>query len=320
MGLIMPVDLSNTPSVLAFDVGGSHISAALCTLNGLQILQMARTELPPNPTLAQFLDLLYELARQVTPPQSMPVGGAVAVPGPFDLTAGISQMRHKLASLYGVNLRTALAERFGWRPAQFCFVNDAVAFLLGEVHSGAARGARKTIGIVLGTGIGSAFALDGRWVQEGNGIPSGGEIWNLPYRYGTVEDLLSTRAIKAGYLALTGKDEEVITIATGAGFDHEARTIFQIFGLTLGEVIRDVLAPFGPDVVVLGGGISRSAALFLPFAQNQLHGFGFKLVTSTLLDRAPFVGAAAFWRNGSDTTSVGSVTNTNRAGSLRDGP
>lgn len=293
----MSINLSDTPSVLAFDVGGSHITAAHCALNELQILQMARTELPTDPTLNQFLDLLHELAREVTPLKSSPLGSAIAVPGPFDLVAGISEMRHKLNSLYGVNLRIALAKRFGWRPEQFCFVNDAVAFLLGEVQSGAARAAKKAIGIVLGTGIGSAFALDGQWIQEGPGIPPGGEIWNLPYGPGTVEDLLSTRAIKAGYAALTGKNADVITIACGANSDPHARAVFQTFGHTLGEVICDVLASFGPDVIVLGGGISRSANLFLPFAQNQLNGFGFKLVTSTLLDNAPLVGAAASFTN-----------------------
>jgi glucokinase len=204
--------------------------------------------------------------------------------------------------------------------AWFFFLNDAAAFLLGEVHCGAARGARKAIGVVLGTGIGSAFARDGQWVTLGDGIPPGGEIWNLPYRNGVVEDLLSTRAIKAGYAALTGKDEEVISIASRSASDPEARAVFKTFGLNLGQVFRDVLAPFGPDVVVLGGGISGSARLFLPFAQNQINGLGFKLITSSLLDKAPLVGAASFWRDGSDTSASASIQDSERADSLRDGP
>jgi glucokinase len=313
------VDLSEARSVLAYDVGGSHISVARCTLSDFRIVGTARAPLPPDLSSDRFLDLLHGLGRDMGIHRSPAAGAAFAVPGPFDLVAGVSHMRHKLKSLYGVNLRAALAERFGWHPAQFCFVNDAVAFLLGEVQCGTACGARRAIGIVLGTGIGSAFARDGQWVTEGEGVPPGGEIWDLPYENGTVEDLLSTRAIKGGYAARTGKDEEVVSIASGSDSDPDARAVFQAFGFNLGKVFRDVLAPFRPDVVVLGGGISRSARLFLPFAQKQLNGFDFKLVTSSLLDKAPLVGAAAFWRDGSDTSPGAAIEVSDRADSLRDG-
>ena len=320
MGVAVAIDHSDARSVLAIDIGGSHISVARCNLIGFGILRTARAELPPDPSCDEFLDLIHSLSHEMLPDSSVPVGAVLAVPGPFDLVSGVSHMQHKLKSLYGLDLRKALAERFGWRSGQFLFVGDAVAFLLGEVNCGAARGARKAIGIVIGTGIGSAFACDGELVTQGHGIPPGGEIWNLPYGNGIVEDLLSTRAIKGGYGALTGRDEEVISIATRADFDPEARAVFQRFGLNLGRVFRDVLAPFGPDVVVLGGGISRSARLFLPFAQNQLNGFGFKLVTSRLLDKAPLVGAASFWRSDTDISTKAAIYDPERTDSLRDGP
>ncbi len=316
----MPDDHSVISCDLSFDIVGSHISAACCSLDDLQILRAARADLPPDPTSAQFVDLLYKLGCEVTIPQAAALGGVLAVPGPFDMVAGISRMRHKLKSLYGVDLRAQLAERFGWESAQVSFLNDAAAFLLGEAQSGAARGAKRAIGIVLGTGIGSAFACDGHWVTQGEGVPAGGEIWNLPYGDGVVEDLLSTRAIKAGYSALTGKDEEVITIAARADLDPDARAVFQTFGFNLGQVFRDVLTSFAPDVVVLGGGISRSARLFLPFAQNQLHNVGLKLVTSALLDKASMVGAAASWRNDSDISRNAAIADSDRAGLLRDAP
>ena len=112
--------------------------------------------------------------------------------------------------------------------------------------------------------------------------------------------MLSTRAIKREYAMRTARDEDVVTIADSAGHDERARAVFESFGVNLGRVFVDILAPFAPDVVVLGGGISRAAHLFLPFAQNQLNGISMKLVTSSLLDEAPLVGEAAFWREGSD--------------------
>jgi glucokinase len=289
-------DSFDVRSVLAYDIGGSHISAALCELERLRAPRIASAPLRPDASSIEFLDLLDTLRRDLLRESSPIVGAVLAVPGPFDLAAGVSYMQHKLKSLYGINLKSALAQRLNLPMDKLSFVNDAAAFLLGEVHAGAAQGAKRAVGIVLGTGIGCAFAENGEWVTDGNGVAPGGEIWNLPYRGGTVEDLLSTRAIRCDYAKRTGTDEEVAAIAQRASCDAHAVASFENFGSNLGQVFRDILTPFAPDVVVIGGGISRSSQLFLPSAENQLNGNGFKLVTSSLLDQAALLGAAAFWR------------------------
>jgi hypothetical protein len=50
-------------------------------------------------------------------------------------------------------------------------------------------------------------------------------------------------------------------------------------------------------VIVFGGGISRSSHLFLPAARNQVNGLGIRLVPSVLLEKAPLLGAAMYWRD-----------------------
>ncbi len=282
--------------VLTFDVGGSHVSAGLCRLPDLEIIRVASAPLGEVASFEGFVDLLHRLGKEAASAEENIAGASLAVPGPFDCDAGVSLMQHKLQPLYGKSLRNALAAKFGWAPDQLRFLNDACAYLLGEVGAGSVRGAKRAAGLTLGTGVGSAFAVDGRAVTEGAGVPSGGEIWNFPYGDGTVEDLISTRKLKADYLSLTGKDIEVIEIAAAAASEPAAREVFETFGLHLGEVLRDVIAPFRPDMVVIGGGISRSAPLFLPVAERQIAGLGFRVVTSTLLDQAPLVGAAQFWR------------------------
>ena len=261
-------------------------------------MRMTRARLRGDEPASRMMDLVYELARDTASGELDKAGGAVlAFPGPFDYCAGISQMRHKLQSLYGVDLRQGLAQRFNWSPRRFRFLNDAGAFLLGEVAAGAAEGAVRAVGIALGTGIGSAFALNGRWVKDGDGVPHGGEIWNLPYGAGMVEDLLSTRAIRQDYAQRTGKDKEVAAMAADAAADADARQVFESFGVHLGQALQAILAPFAPDVIVVGGGIARSAGLFLPIAQKQLNGMKARLVTASLGDEAPLVGATAFWQS-----------------------
>jgi glucokinase len=204
-------------------------------------------------------------------------------------------MRHKLPYLYGVDLRSAVAECFGWLPDQVRFVNDADAFLLGEIGAGLAQIGTRTVGITLGTGVGSAFAVNGRVVTEGSGVPSGGEIWNLPYENSTVEDFVSSRAIQRSYERRGSQSPHVVDLAMIAGDDPAANECFIEFGYHLGRVLHSILSNFAPNIVVLGGGISRSAHLFLPTAQRELDGLSARVVVSTLLDHAPLVGAGVAW-------------------------
>ncbi len=283
--------------LLAVDVGGSHVSAALCALDDLRVIELTDAPLTGVCSFEGFVDLLYLLGREVAGKPRRIAGASLAVPGPFDCAAGVSLMKHKLQWLYGKDLRGALAARFGWAPCQLVFLNDARAFLLGELNAGSARGAARAVGMTLGTGIGSAFALDGHCVTEGKGVPPGGEIWNYPYRGGIVEDLISSRAVKADYAARTGKDLEVKEIAEIAPSDPAARQVFEKLGRDLGEVIRNVIGPFRPERVVVGGAIARSAPLFLPAAQMALKGLDVQIVPSQLFDRAQLIGAAAYWRD-----------------------
>jgi glucokinase len=282
--------------VLSFDVGGSHVAAGLCRMSDLEVLHVAGAPLLGIDSFERFVDMLHRLAEQVTVEDVNLSGAALAVPFPFDTEAGVSLMQHKLKPLYGRNLRTALAAKFGWSPLQLRFLNDACAYVLGELATGSLKGTRRAAGLTLGTGIGSAFTVNGACVVSGEGVPPEGEVWNLPYANATVEDLISTRAIRAAYRTLTGRDMEVADIASAAPYDPDARAVFAEFGMHLGQVLRDIVAPFRPERVVLGGGIAHAAELFLPAAEPEIAGLGFQAVISTLFDRAPLVGAAHYWR------------------------
>ena len=154
------------PCVLVYDVGGSHISAAVCRKRGYQLGEVVRVNLPEEQTSEAFLEVLRSLG--VKAMEGARVEGAeFAMPGPFDYEKGISWMEHKMPYLYGVNVSEGLAARFDWKPEQVRFLNDAAAYLLGEVGAGAAQGVPRVVCVSLGTGVGSCFAVDGRVVSEG---------------------------------------------------------------------------------------------------------------------------------------------------------
>jgi len=293
--------------VLVYDIGGSHISAAICIGDAYRLGRVVSVLHPPQQTSEAFVRALHALGIEAADGFQNVQGAALAVPGPFDFAAGVSMMRHKLPYLYGIDLRMKLAERFGWQPTQVRFLLDARAFLLGEIGAGAARGVARAAGITLGTGIGSAFAVNGSLVTEGHGVPHGGEIWNLPYEEGIIEDSVSSRAIRSSYERHTGVAREVVELAAAAAVDVAAAEAFAEFGRHLGIALRGALAMFAPQVVVLGGGICRSEQLFLPAAQHELEDLDTQLRISALLDDAPLVGAGVAWFNGSNGLSRDSI-------------
>jgi glucokinase len=133
-------------------------------------------------------------------------------------------------------------------------------------------------------------------VTGGKGVPPGGEIWNVPYQGGIVEDKISTRALKAAYLESKGQEREVASIAHYAtGGDPASVEVFEKFGHDLGVAIRTLLADFAPDVVVLGGGIARSSHLFFSATEAELKGTNIELRIAELADNAPLAGAGVAW-------------------------
>lgn len=325
---------------LVYDIGGSHVSAAVCEFPGYRLHGVVHAPLPSAESstrhfsAASFGRLIHTLGDSAATAAQILLtsiaGASLAFPGPFDYENGISRMQHKLHSLYGVDLKTSLATRFHWNPAQLCFLNDAASFTLGEAGAGAAQKAQRIVGITLGTGIGAAFALrsaNGVHIADsrpGNreGVPPGGEMWNLPYNGDatpapgtgtTVEDFVSTRYLRHHFQALTGREEEVAAIADTAQGDApcpdpplpppqrpdpndhlaahcRARQSFQDFGRHLGRALNQHAAAFRPDVIVLGGGIARASALFLPATRKALS-FSTEVVIATLMDEAALTGA-----------------------------
>ena len=132
-------------------------------------------------------------------------------------------------------------------------------------------------------------------VHEGVGVPNGGEVWNIPWHGGIVEDVISTRSIQAAYRSRTGHELSVHEIANSCPGNADAVAVFQQFGETLGEVLASIALDFHPAIIIFGGAISRSASLFLPQAATRL-GDDVHLKVSTLFESAALYGAAVHWK------------------------
>jgi glucokinase len=276
-------------SVVALDLGGTHVSAATIDVGSATVVSGSRVreELTAG---AGRDELVGRIRGAATAAQSGPVEAAgAAVPGPFDYDRGICLLEHKLESLYRVDLRAELASALLLPSNTVRFLNDAEAFLLGEWWAGAARRHDRVMGITIGTGLGSAFLEQGSIVRDGGRVPPGGELYRVPFRNAPVEERISRGALLARYGA---ESLEVVEIARRArAGERRARDAFDALSTDLADFLRPWLAAFAPSCLVVGGSIARSWDL-LERGLGALEADVAVLTPAEHIDDAALLGAA----------------------------
>jgi glucokinase len=278
--------------IAAFDIGGTHVTAALVDPGTAAVLPETRrrTALPADGSREELGSLVVGAAQAVASPEVK--RGGVAVPAPFDYEQGISRLRHKLPGLYGVDVRRELAGALGVPGRAVTFVNDAAAFLLGESGAGAARGHMRAVGITLGTGLGSAFLVDGRIVDSGPDVPTDGALYLVPFRGADVEDRISRRGLLARYPEPAVDVEQVAGRARRG--DGHAAAAFHDVAAELAEFLRPWVDGFGAQCLVVGGSIAQAWDLIMPGLAAGLESVQplELVVRAAQIDDAPLLGAA----------------------------
>lgn len=261
--------------VLALDIGGSFIKSAIVMRDG------TIKELPMQPSCSagEAPEIFSGLATVLRTAGDVDAVG-VAIPGPFDYAAGISWMEHKFGAIRGVKL----ADCFSDLPVRF--IHDANAFLLGEIAHGAARGFRRTAGITLGTGLGAAFAVDGKTKNNEWGSPAAEvTLWQRPLGDGIAEDRISSR----GLLAACPAESVKLLAERARNRDPASLGAWRSFGEALAEVLTPWYEELKPEVIVVGGQIARDLDLF---DEPLTH---LPLKPSVLGEKSALLGAAELW-------------------------
>ncbi|MGW6278625.1 ROK family protein [Kribbella sp. NPDC055071] len=244
-------------SAPALEIGGSHVTAALVDPVTGAVGRRVRRPLDGDAGASVLLSTIAAAANELAPGPGVAWG--VAIPGPFDYATGIGRFHDvgKFAALNGFDVGTAL--RVALAASEIHFVNDAVAFVVGEWTWGAAQGHDRAIGITLGTGVGSSFLAAGQPVTTGSTVPPEGRADLLTIDGAPLEDVVSTRAIVAAYRASGGVCTNVADVVTRAteGDPDASRCIERAYG-QLGLALAPWVRRFAATVVVLGGGITAA--------------------------------------------------------------
>lgn len=234
---------------LGIDIGGSAIKAGIVDLDGEPaVIERLEVATPQPATPDRIATVVGEIARRLA------ADGPIGVTFPAVIQRGIVLSAANVdASWIGTD-GDALFERATGRPV--FLINDADAAGIAEMRFGAGEGRRGTvIMITFGTGIGSAVFTDGRLVPN----------------------------TELGHLEIRGRDAEdraaaVVKTRLRLGWVRWARLA--------DEYLRTVERLFSPDLIIVGGGISRDADRFLPLLTVRA-----EVVPAAMENDAGIVGA-----------------------------
>ena len=282
-----------TPYVLTADVGGSHITTAICNIETNSIIEesIARVDVSSKDTAEHILKGWEKSFDQSIKSVNLTISGlGIAMPGPFDYENGISYITglDKFEAIYKMNVKQHLADDLSLDPSIIKFRNDAEASIAGEVWANFGKQYQNIIGITLGTGFGSA--------HYSKGVTKDTNWGSLPFKKGIADEYMSTRWFLKRYYELTGvRASEVKELAILGTKNPLVAAIFNEFAENLGDFLEEKVDEFKPELLIICGNIAKASDLFLPQLQKRLKSL--KIELARLGENAPLFGVASLFEN-----------------------
>ena len=273
------------PVVIGIDLGGTNVRAGL-VVDG----RLAEVRSVPVRSRGTREDVLADLFSAVDPLMVPGVAGIGAgVPSVIDLETGTVYDVQNIPSWKEVPLKARLAERY---RLPVSINNDANCFAAGEKRFGKLKPCDHGVGLIIGTGFGAGIIANGRLYS---GVNCGaGEFGMIPYLDRNFEAYASGQFFERVH-GVTGRE---LAARAGRG-DGPALEIFAAFGRHLGEALKIICYAVDPEIIVLGGSVSRSYDLFKAALWDAFRSYAYSLARGRLkievseTDNIAVLGAAA---------------------------
>jgi len=258
----------NSGKVIGVDLGGTKVLAA--RIDGTKIEASSRLLVSASGTKEQVISELITTIENVV--DSSVTGIGIGVPGIVDVEQGILYDLQNIPSWKEVHLKKIIENRFEL-PVQVN--NDANCFALGEKFFGKGREESDLVGLIVGTGLAAGIIINDRLY---NGRNSGaGEFGMLPY----LDHIYEHYASGQFFTKVHGINGEQLHLKAQGG-DKEAIQIFNEFGFHLGKAIIAILFSIDPQMIILGGSVSKAYEFFKTALWKSLDQFAFKSVIERL--------------------------------------
>jgi len=277
----------SAPVVVGVDLGGTNVRAGLVVegrLSGVRSVPVRG-----RGTEAEVLEDLFSAIDPVMRPDVAGIGAGV--PSIIDLKAGVVYDVQNIPSWKKVPLKALLEERY---RLPVYVNNDANCFAAGEKHFGKLGPYDSAVGLIVGTGLGAGIIANGRLYS---GVNCGaGEFGMLPYLDRNFEAYASGQFFRRVH----GTSGRETSERAGCG-DGKALEIFAAFGRHLGEAVKAICYAVDPEIILLGGSVSRSYRFFQASLWETFQSYAYSLAKERLkievseTESIAILGAAALY-------------------------
>lgn len=277
------------------------------------LVSFVRRPTPAGRRPADVLRELFRLGREAVAAAGLGDPGIIGIGcgGPVDTAAGTVDRPPNLPGWSQVPV-TGLTEAEFDRPVRL--ENDAVAAVLGEYHYGSGQGSKAFAYLTVSTGVGGGIMLDGQPIRGRSG--NGGEIGHMvvihngrpcncgssgcleAYVSGTSIAAIARDGLLAGARSALPTDPTAADIsAAAAAGDPFAGEVWDTAMDILGSGLATLSNIFEPDLIVLGGGVTRAGDQLLRPVRAHLRRMPFCADTQVRIsqfgDTVGVIGAAA---------------------------
>jgi len=237
---------------IGIDIGGTGIKGAVVnTKKGSLIGERIRFDTPEGATPEQVIATVAEMLQQIDVDKDTPVGICFPAIVKDGVTLSAANVSDQWLGLKAEKLFAKTLDR------KVVLINDADAAGVAEIKYGAGQERKGLVLMVtLGTGIGTALFMNGKLIPNS----------------------------ELGHLEIDGVDYE--TMAAYSAKEREDLS-FADWAKRLTKYFNQVDRLLSPDLIIVGGGISKQHEEFLPLIETQI-----KLVPAESKNNAGIIGAA----------------------------
>ncbi len=212
----------------------------------------------------EVLSEVFDVINQVKDDEVAGIG--IGVPSLVDVEKGIVYKVQNIPSWREVHIREILESHFGMKV----YVNnDANCFAIGEMYFGKTAGYENSVGLILGAGVGAGIIFKGHLYSGTN--CGAGEFGEIPYRDENYEFYLNDAYFDYKY----GLSANTLLKRAGKK-DKIALALFEQYGLDLGNLIKTILFSVDPEIVVIGGSLSKAFPWFEKSMLKKIATFPYK--------------------------------------------
>ncbi|MFT6322385.1 MAG: glucokinase [Granulosicoccus sp.] len=281
--------------IVGVDIGGTKIHAA--RIHGDNIEQSDRRLVSSKGTEAQVVEEVIATIEAVFDATVSGIG--VGVPSIVDTEKGIVYDVQNIPSWKEVHLKKILEDHF---QVPTYINNDANCFAVGEKYFGKGKNYKNLIGLIAGTGMAGGIIINNQ-VYNGNNCGAG-EFGMMPYLDHNYEYYCSGQFFSNQYKT---SGEKLFDQAMKG--EQEALRIFDEFGNHLGNAIIAILYALDPEVIILGGSVSKAYSFYQAALWEKLKDFSYSPTVERLTieisenPNIPILGAAALYYNAQNVAS-----------------